>query len=175
MDELDTYRDASTCLASLLGSHHLFNWWDKASRERPHEWTEKQLKECDGVVFICTPRGKLALERLPHVGRDWYMDSFALTYNRVVKNDKYDVTCVYFDETRDCIPEKLKNRKIFRLPEKMKSFLQQANGHSVAQCEKGKIDYLLLKVDDIRKKAPCSLEEIKSPETAPLCDFLSQK
>ena len=168
------YLDAGNKLASLLGNQHAFNLWKKQGVNcNPTEWVRNHLKECDHVLFICTPQGKSEAEKLDDSSPMTYdyLDEFALVYHKVLGNEKLPFTCVYFDVTADCVPAKLKKGRCFQVPEKIDKFLLHTNGKNASDFS-GKIEELRQQLNAIREKSigncPNTEQACEDSETVPM-------
>jgi len=66
-----------------------------------------------------------------------YANEFVLTYHQVLENERLSFSSVYFGDTSDCVPKKLRKKgKCFQLPQQMRKFLLQANGKNASEfCE----------------------------------------
>jgi len=92
-----------------------------------------------------------------------YANEFVLTYHQVLENERLPFSSVYFGDTSDCVPKKLRKKdKCFQLPEKIKKFLLQANGKNASEfCEK--IEELKEQLLKIRSAAASDKSLIQNP------------
>ena len=152
IDEEEVYRNAANAVASMLGTQHAFNLRkDNQPNYDPVTWVQKNMNECGHVLFICTPRGKIAMEEMAKSTATTCFDEFALVYHQVFSSIKVSFTSVYFDVNSDSVPTELKNKgKSFQLPEKLDKFLHHVNVKTAAADYRDCKKQLVIEINDLR-------------------------